>query len=366
MDTTALNPLHATSVRAMRTTLLLAVAMIAFAAPVRAAKGIAELATYDRADRARLLIEGAKPEGTLTLYTSQQLSDANAVTEAFEKRYGIKVNVWRAGPDNVVPRIINEAKSRHFEFDVVETEGQALEVLQREKLLQEVKTPYLGGLIPQALRPHREWVGTRLLMFTQAYNTNLVSKADLPKTWEDLAAPKWKGRLGIETKDDEWFYSLMQQLGEERGLKLFRKIGAVNGFSVRKGHTLLTNLVASGELPLALTVYNARVEQIKNKGAPIDWFILQPAIAQINGAGVSRNAPHPYSAILFLDFLLTEAQGILAKRDVVSVSRSFPSPLSDFPFQLTDPAKLLDEGDKWTRIYQEITSTIPNQIPTKP
>ena len=338
---------------------LLATWLVAGATMAQVPEGIIELSGYVGSDREQILIEGAKKEGGLTLYTSQQLSDTNPIVEAFEKRYGIKVKVWRSGPDNVVPRILNEAKSKRFEFDVVETEGQALEALQREKQLQPVKTPYLQDLLPQALRPHGEWVGTRLLIFAQAYNTNLVKKEDLPKSWQDLANPKWKGKLGIEIKDDEWFYSLIQQMGEERGLKLFREIAASSGFSVRKGHTLLTNMVASGEVPLALTVYNSRVEQLKNKGAPIDWFVLQPAIAQVNGAGVSRNAQHPYSALLFFDFLLSEAQAILAKRDVVSVSKKYPSPLSSFPFLETDPAKLLEQGEKWTRLYQEIISANP-------
>ena len=338
---------------------LLATWLVAGATMAQVPRGIIELSGYVGPDREQILIEGAKKEGSLTLYTSQQLSDTNPIVEAFEKRYGIKVKVWRSGPDNVVPRILNEAKSKRFEFDIVETEGQALEALQLEKQLQPVKTPYLQDLLPQALRPHGEWVGTRLLIFAQAYNTNLIKKEDLPKSWQDLANPKWKGKLGIEIKDDEWFYSLIQQMGEEKGLKLFRDIIASNGFSVRKGHTLLTNLVASGEVPMALTVYNSRVEQLKNKGAPIDWFILQPAIAQVNGAGVSRNAQHPYSALLFFDFLLSEAQAILAKRDVVSVSKKYPSPLSNFPFLETDPAKLLVQGEKWTRIYQEIISANP-------
>ena len=338
---------------------LLATWLVAGATMAQVPRGIIELSGYVGPDREQILIEGAKREGGLTLYTSQQLSDTNPIVEAFEKRYGIKVKVWRSGPDNVVPRILNEAKSKRFEFDVVETEGQALEALQREKQLQPVKTPYLQDLLPQALRPHGEWVGTRLLIFAQAYNTNLIKREDLPKSWQDLANPKWKGKLGIEIKDDEWFYSLIQQMGEEKGLKLFREIGASNGFSVRKGHTLLTNLVASGEVPLALTVYNSRVEQLKNKGAPIDWFVLQPAIAQVNGAGVSRNAQHPYSALLFFDFLLSEAQAILAKRDVVSVSKKYPSPLSSFPFLETDPAKLLEQGEKWIRLYQEIISANP-------
>ncbi len=339
--------------------LLVAAWLLAGTALAQSPKGLAELAAYAGPDRERILIDGAKKEAGLTLYTSQQLSDITPIVEAFEKRYGIKVKVWRSGGPAILQRVVAEAQGRRFEFDVVETEGQALEALHREKLLQAVKTPYLRDLLPLAQRPHGEWVGTRLLIFAQAYNTNIIKKADLPKTWDELASPKWKGKLGIEVKNDEWFYSLMQSLGEERGLKLFREIGAVNGYSGRTGHTLLTNMVASGEVPLALTVYNARVEQLKNKGAPIDWFILQPALAQINGAGVSRRAPNPYSALLFFDYLLGEAQGILAKRDVISVSKKFPSPLSDFPFQEIDPSKLLDLGDKWTRLFQDIITIAP-------
>ena len=320
-------------------------------------KGIAELATYAGPDRDQALIDGARKEGGLTLYTSQQMADTTPIIEAFEKKYGLKVTVWRASPDAVVPRVVNEARSRHYAFDVVETEGQAMEALQREHQLQAIKSPVIGTLIPQALRPHGEWIGTRLLMFSLAYNTNLVKKAELPKSWADLADPKWKGRLGIEVKDDEWFSSLMQAMGEDKGLPLFRKIVAVNGLSVRRGHSLLTNLVASGEVPLALTVYNARVQQLKDKGGPIDWFVLQPALAQLNGAGVSRYAPHPYAAVLFFDFLLSEGQGISARRDVISVSKAYPSPLADFPFRVIDPAKVIDEGAKWTQVYQELTSS---------
>jgi iron(III) transport system substrate-binding protein len=320
-------------------------------------KGIAELSVYGAPDRQQLLIEGAKKEGGLTLYTSQQMADTNPIIEAFEKKYGLKVTVWRAGPDAVVPRVVNESHAHRYAFDVVETEGQALEALQREHELQAVKSPAINTLIPQALRPHGEWVGTRLLMFSLAYNTNLIKKSELPKTWNDLTDARWKGKLGIESKDDEWFSSLMQAMGEDKGLPLFRKIVATNGLSVRKGHSLLTNLVASGEVPMALTVYNARVQQLKEKGAPIDWFVLQPALAQLNGTGISRYAPHPYSAVLFFDFLLTEGQEISSKHDVISVSKAYPSPLANFPFKVTDPAKVIDEGVKWTQIYQELTSS---------
>src|SRR6202012_2894128 len=126
-------------------------------------------------------------------------------------------------------------------------------------------------LIPQAILPHGEWVGTRLNVFVYAYNTNLVKKADLPKTYQDLLNPKWKGKLGIEAEDLDWFAGAVTDLAGQKGmdekkaLDVFRNIATTNGYSVRKGHTLLANLVASGEVPLALTVYNYKAEDLKNK-----------------------------------------------------------------------------------------------------
>jgi iron(III) transport system substrate-binding protein len=217
-----------------------------------------------------------------------------------------------------------------------------------------VKSPYLQDLIPQALPAHREWIGTRLNMFTAAYNTKLVKKDELPRTYEDLLNPRWKGKLGIESSDLDWFAGVITDLGEAKGLKLFRDIVATNGISVRTGHTLLTNLVVSGEIPLALTIYNYKAEQLKNDGAPIDWFVLPPGLARPQGVGVTRRAPHPNAAVLFHDFMLSDAQEMFIKRDFVPTSRKIKTPLNNFPFHFIDPKVVLDETAKWTKLYREI------------
>jgi iron(III) transport system substrate-binding protein len=131
---------------------------------------------------------------------------------------------------------------------VFETGGSAMESLHREKLLQEVKSPAFADLNPAALTAHGDWTGTRYNVFVSAYNTNLIKRDALPKSYDDLSDPKWKGRLGIEADDSDWFGAVIGELGEERGLKLFRNIVVANGVSMRKGHTLLTNLAVFGEV----------------------------------------------------------------------------------------------------------------------
>jgi iron(III) transport system substrate-binding protein len=314
-----------------------------------------ELAAYSGADRQQRLVEGAKKEGPLSVYTSAQIDDLGAVIAGYEKKYGLKVSVWRAGSEKVLQRAVTEARGNRHTVDIIETNGPEMESMSREKILVAVKSPNLPQLIPQALRPHGEWVGTRLNVFVQAWNTKMVKKEELPKTWEDLLHPRWKGRLGIEAEDQDWLSGVCAELGEAKGIKLFKEIVAANGISVRKGHTLLTQLVVSGEIPLALTVYNYKAEQLKDKGAPIDWFHIGTPIARANGVGMAKSAPNPHSAVLFYDFEISEeGQKILASRDFVPTSTKVENVFAKTGLRFVDSSKMLDEGDKWTKLYAEL------------
>jgi iron(III) transport system substrate-binding protein len=312
-------------------------------------------ASYEGSDRQEKLLAGAKKEGELTIYTSAQNEDIGAVAKAFEAKYGLKVNLWRAGSEKVLQRAVTEARGGRHAVDVIETNGPELEMLHREQVLQAVKSPHLADLIPAARRPHGEWVGTRLNVFALAYNTKLVKKDELPKSFADLAHPRWKGRLGIEADDQDWLAGVMAQLGEQQGTQIFRDIVRTNGISVRRGHTLLTQLVVSGEVPLALTVYNYKAEQFKGQGAPIEWFSIGKAVARPNGVAVARRAPHPHAAVLFYDFEIgEEGQRILAKRDFVPTNRRIDTPLNKMPLELVDPKVMIDEHAKWTKLYEEL------------
>jgi iron(III) transport system substrate-binding protein len=321
---------------------------------------VAELALYEGADREQLLIEGAKKEGTVTVYGSSTVEDMAAVIEAFEKKYGIKVNFWRGSGEDVVQRILTETQAGRFEFDIMDSDSVELEKVRRESILQQVNTPFSKDLIEAAVQPHGEWIGTRMNIFTQAYNTNLVAKDELPQTWGDLLDPRWKGRLGIEEGDFDWLSAIANDLGEEKTIQLFKDIVAQNGISVRKGHTLLSQLVAAGEIPLSLTVYNYKPEQMKNEGAPIDWFAIGNAYARANGIALSNKAPHPHAALLFYDFILSEGQEIYFQRDIVPTSRKIETNLNKIPLKFVDAAVVVDEHDKWRKIYEEIFLTLPN------
>src|SRR5688572_15382678 len=226
---------------ALRLLIMLAIAMPAFA----------QIVQYDKPDREQFLLQGAKKEGELMVYTSLVPEDLTALGAAFERKYGVKLKSWRANSEKVLQRAVTEARAGRHEADAMETNGPQLEALYRERGLQPLHSPHLKDLMREALPAHRHWVGTRINMFVQSYNTTLVKKEELPKSYADLAHPRWKGRLGIEAEDEDWFAMIVKDLGEQAGLRTFRDIVRTNGLSVRKGHTLLAGLVASGEIPLA-------------------------------------------------------------------------------------------------------------------
>jgi iron(III) transport system substrate-binding protein len=315
----------------------------------------AQAIQYEKPDREQFLAAGARREGEVVVYTSLISEDLSALSAAFEKKYGVKVKGWRAGSEKVLQRTVTEARANRHDADVIETNGPELESLYREKLLQPLRSPHMKDLMPQAVRPHGHWVGTRINMFVHSYNTSLVKKEELPKSYADLAHPRWKGRLGIEAEDEDWFAMVVKEQGEENGLKIFREIGKTNGFSVRKGHTLLAGLVGSGEVPFALTTYSHGAEKMKQKGAPLEWFAIAPAIGRANGIAIPRKPAHPHAAALFMDFVLSpEGQAILEKGGYVPANLRIGNAQQKLPLKFVDPSVVLDEDAKWKKLYSEI------------
>ena len=311
---------------------------------------------YQGADReARAARRGAKKEGEVVIYTSLNLKDSVPLTEAFEKKTGVKAQLWRASSEKVLQRAITEARAGRFTCDILETNGPEMEALYREKLLEEFYSPHFKDLPPAAFPKHRHYVADRFNFFTIGYNTNLVKPEEVPNTYEDLVHPRWAGRVGIEGSDVDWFGAIVKSMGEEKGLAFFRKLAETKP-QIRTGHTLMAELVASGEIPLAATIYNHNVERLTVKGAPVKWKALDADLRPAQRDRRRRKrAPHPHAAMLFADFMLSqEGQTILKERNRVPASLSVDTHLNKFPFQMIDPVITLDENDKWEKLWSEL------------
>lgn len=315
------------------------------------------LLKYDGADRGAKLLAQAKKEGTVVLYTSLAPTESKPLADAFQKKYGVKVELWRALSDKVLQRVVTESQAKRNSVDVVETNGPEMEAIAQERVLAEVHSPYLADLPQEGIPSHRTYYADRLNFFVVGFNTQKVKREEIPPTYEGFLDPKWKGRIGLEATDSEWMAAIVETWGEPKGMDFMRKLAAMKP-EMRKGHILLAQLIASGEVPVGLTMYQANIESLKKKGAPIDFVPVQPVIARPQGIGVAKAAPHPAAALLFLDFVLSpEGQKLYESMGRVPASTKVKSHLNNFPFVMTDPGTVLHESQKWEDLWNQLFLT---------
>ena len=329
------------------------------AAAVEPAPGVAAVAAYRGAERTQKLIEGAKKEGELMLYSSLTQEDQIRIGEDFRKKYGVTLRFWRGSQANILTRVLNETRAGRFEFDVIETNAPQLESIAREGLLQKMNSPLAElELMPGTVPAHGEWMPDRLNLVVYAYNTSAVKPSEIPKAWPDLLDVRWKNRIGMESTNVEWFAAVVESMGEDAGLEQFRRMGD-NGIAVRTGHTHSTGRVIAGEIPLFMGVYSHDVDRMKAKGAPIDWFVLSPAVILPSAVAVSRRAPHPHAAALFYDYMLTDGQRFYVDMVRVPANKTFESPVRTLvsrgqAFTIANAQRGVDDYDKWLRAYKKL------------
>ncbi len=321
--------------------------------------GVAAVAAYSGPDRTPRLIASAKKEGELMLYSSLTQDDQLKLVADFKRRYGVAVKFWRGSQAHILQRVTSETRGARFEFDVLETNAPQIEALAREKLLQKMNSPYIEQeLLPEVMPSHGEWAPDRLNLLVYAYNTHLVKPADVPKSWQDLLDPKWKKRIGVESTNVEWFAALVESLGEKAGLELFRRM-ADNGLAVRTGHNHSAVLVAAGEIPLMLGIYSHDADRMKARSAPVDWFILPPAVVLPSAVAVSRRAPHPNAAALFYDYMLTDGQRFYTEVHRVPANKNYDTPVRRLvrerqAVKVVNAQETIDDYEKWLDLYQRI------------
>ncbi len=317
--------------------------------------GSPNLLQYDKSDRTEKLLEAATKDGTLTLYTAFRPQDLPLIIAPFEAKYGIKVKAWRSGSNNVTQRVVREAAGKRPEVDVIMMPASEMEALYREKLLQAVSSPATKDLIANTVPAHKQWATVFMNVTVHSYNTQLIKKEDLPKTYNDLLDPKWKGKLGVESKAEEWYSKVVTVMGEEKGTKFFRELVTKNGMSARLGASLLHNLVIAGEVPLAMTVYIDLPEKDKRAGKPVDWFALDPVVAQGFNMSIAQKSQHPNAALLFYDYMLSpETQKLLTTLHYYPANAKVPNPYPNMKIEVIDPVITMDTFSKWTKSFDDV------------
>ena len=326
--------------------------------PSAAETTYAEIGALSGQERRDRLVECAGEEGELALYTSMTSDVADAVVDAFEDSFDLDVSVYRAGSETVLQRILQEQKANFNGNDVVETNATELFALTGEGHLAD----YEGErreMVPEAGR-FEGWTATRFNLFAPSWNTEAVAEGEQPTSWEDLADPKWDGRLAMEVGDYDWYltlyqYWLDQGKSEEEVDQIFADMA--DGAKIVKGHTVMGELLSAGQFDLAASNYTYLVERVKDKGAPVDYRpLVEPVIARPNGVGLMKTAPHPCAGLLFTDWLLEEGQSVLAEEGLTPSIEEGGSDLEGREVIPVDIEALVNESDKWIKKYEAVIS----------
>ena len=251
------------------------------------------------------VIEKAKAEGALVLYTAWGLDTVQALQKAFAKKYPfIKVDVFRTGSERLLNITIAEHKQKLFRADVFS--GSHLAMINHTKAghLQKYISPEQRAFAKEYKDPDGYWPAFYMDTRVLAYNTKMAVRDELPKSYDDLLLPKWKSKMGMDNADYILYGTLQEIMGRERGSAFLKKL-AQQDPAIRDGHPLLTQLLIGGEFPIYMDAFGSTIERFKAQGAPIDWVALEPVIVSLNPLGMAVNAPHPASAKLLIDFLLS-------------------------------------------------------------
>jgi ABC-type Fe3+ transport system substrate-binding protein len=314
-------------------TLGLLASALACALPALAATA-PNIAIYKGADRMQRILAGAKREAKVVFYSGMIENQAlRPMADAFHKKYPfVTVEYWRGDSRGLVQKALTERRARRIIGDILESTGGA-EVLIKAGAVQPFATPSTAGFPANYLDPNGMWAASRLDYFGMAYNTRQVSAAEVPKTYDDLLNPKWKGaiawRADSEVGADLFIAGVMREMGKTKGEEYLKKLAAQNIVNYAGSARALVDRVGEGEYRIALEIYAHHPLISKAKGAPLDTQMLDPVPSALSTIQLAKDAPHPNAAMLFIDFALSkEGQEVLRAAQYLS-----PNPQVD-----TDPS----------------------------
>ncbi len=266
-------------------------------------------------------LELAKKEGRVNFYTSMGSDESKIVADAFTAKYpAIRVDITRLGSEKLMQRLITEARAGSHFFDAVTNSGMEIHLLGKMGLLARHQSPEFAAFMADAKDPTWRWADMYSNLRLVAYNTRLVAKDKIPRRYEDLLDPAWKGQIGFPEGQYSWFAAMLKIMGEERGRKFFQGL-ARQELNFRGAQVLVTQMIAAGEFAIGF-VYDTQVLRFKKRGAPIEIAPLPFVTKNIHPLALAAHAPHANAGKVFIDYVLSKEGQLLIKNMGRVISRS--------------------------------------------
>ena len=271
---------------------------------------VEEIALMKSANREKLLVEGAKKEGKVVFYTGLIVDQVvRPVKAAFEKEYPfVQVDFFRGNAERLAQKMLAEYQAKRYDVDIVSGSATST-IVQRAGFMQRFYSPHLAEYPAELTDPKGWWGSTTVSFMSLGCNTRSVKEADLPKSYEDLLNPRWKGQMMWATSRGsgapQFIGNIFVTMGQEAGKAYLQKLKQQNIAKSTASARQILDMVIAGEYPMAIQIFNHHAYISKTAGAPVDWQPLEPVTATNNTIGVAKNAPHPYATMLFIDFVLS-------------------------------------------------------------
>jgi len=333
---------------------------------VSLATTVESIAMMKSSDRQKVLVEGAKKEGKVSFYTGLIVDQVvRPLKDAFEKEYPfVHVDFFRGNSEAVAQRVLIEYQAKKYEVDVI-SGSAATGMVQRAGYMQRFYSPELAAYPAELKDPKGFWGSTNVYFMTLGYNTRNVKASELPKTYEDLLNPRWKGQMMWSTSRGsgapQFIGNIMLTMGQEKGKAYLQRLKAQNIAKSTASARQILDLVIAGEYPIAVQIFNHHAYISKTAGAPVEWQPLEPVTATNNTIGLASYAPHPYAAMLFLDFLLSKkGQKVVQLSNYLPAHPEMPALQADLKpgggrfkkANYLSPEILFDKGNEWVDYFQ--------------
>jgi ABC-type Fe3+ transport system substrate-binding protein len=311
------------------------------------------------------LIAQAKKEGSLTYYTDLIVDQVvRPLVSGFQAKYGITVEYSRADSQDTILRLTNEKRAGKISADMFSmTTG--LPELVAAGVTRPI-TIDASALLPGFIDPKRQWVSANYYVLTPAANTDLVSNADLPKTYEDLLNPKWKGKMIWKPNDTSgapgFIGNVLAFMGDDKGMDYLRRLKTQNVKSIVASARAILDQVIAGQFPIALQIFNHHAAISAKQGAPVVWLKIQPASVVTDVVGLVGGSPHPHAADLFVAYMISEAgQKVFqaadyfpARADVPPLMPELAPSTGHFKADVLTPEDVDKNYRHWNDIYNQL------------
>lgn len=315
---------------------------------------LAKINRLPPAERQAALVKEAKNEKSVVWYAPMNREDLRQFTSAFEAEYPfLKVEVLTGGPQSILNRILTEYRAGRHNYDTLNIRSSALFTLKKANAIGRYDSPYRRGLRAGFYDKDGYFNGIWASLMVFVYNTKQVNKAEAPKSISDLLQPRWKGKMGIDQDADDWLAALLEYYGDEKGKQIARSMGA-QGLHIRKGRTLVSQLVAAGEFPVQIDAHHHEALALRKAGAPIDYVFPEPFIPvkSVSSLVMSSQSPHPHAAALLVDFMISKKG-----QEIAFKQRRWPA-FKDLatggPDDVGNRNTLVPDAEKWGSRYEEL------------